>query len=142
MLIENKWVVLDTRTKLYYAGNDKNGLPTPQPLSANTRKYKTKRAANCAIDRISEISEYYSFTAVYIESQEVPENEIEAITSKLAEISDTRDWQEVYCFAVPGTDKFSKIRLCIKVVNGIELFGIKKKTVKYTVQALAAEKKL
>ena len=126
MLIEDKWVVFETRTKLYYAGNDKNDLPTPQPLSANTRQYKTQCAANRAIDRISEKSEYYNFISTHIEKQEVPDNEIEAITSELVEVTDSRGWQEVYGFAVPGTDKFSKIRLCINAVNGIELFGIKK----------------
>lgn len=125
MLIENRWVVYETRTRLYYAGNDKNGLPTPQPLSANTRQYKTQRAAKCAIDRISDV-EYYNFVTEYIEAQEVPNDEIEAITSALVEVADPNGWREVYGFAVPGTEKFSKIRLCLKVKDGMELFGLKK----------------
>lgn len=126
MLIEDKWVVFETRSGLYYAGNDKNGLPTPQPLSANTRQYKTQRAAKCAIDRISEESEYYNFITKYIENQEVPDDEIEAIASELVEVADPSGWKEVYGFAVPGTEKFSKIRLCLKVKDGLELFGLKK----------------
>lgn len=126
MLIKDKWVVFETRTKLYYAGNDKSGFPAPRPLSAETRQYKTRRAAMCAIDRISDITEYYSFRPEYIENKEVPESEIEAISAELAEVSDPSGWKEVYAFAVPGTENFSKIRLCMNNANGVEMFGVKK----------------
>lgn len=126
MLIKDKWVVFETRTKLYYAGNDKSGLPTPKPLSAETRQYKKRRAAMCAIDRISGITEYYNFVPAYIENKEVPESEIEVISAELAEVADPSGWKEVYAFAVPGTESFSRIRLCLNNANGVELFGVKK----------------
>ena len=124
MLIENKWTVYETHTGLYYAGNDTNGYPTPQPLSSTTRQYATQRAAKCAIDRITEISEGYDFVAKYIDSREVPDTE-EAEWQQLSEIPETKGWREVYGFAVPGTSNFGKIRLCLNNVNGIEVFGVK-----------------
>lgn len=128
MVIENKWVVFETRTGMYYAGNNENGRPDPEPLSGKTRQYRTQRAANCAIDRISEISEGYNFVAKHIEQKEVPDADenTDKHMNRMAEVTDAAGWKEVYGFAVPGTDKFAKIKLCLKELNGIEIFGVKK----------------
>lgn len=126
MEINNKWTVYETRTAMYYAGNDENGIPTPQPLSSATRQYSSQRAANCAIDRICGLCEGYDFIAKYIGCLEVPD--IEEVKSKeLTEVENAQDWKEVYGFAVPGTTKFNNIRLCLLNNNGLEVFGVKDK---------------
>ncbi len=127
MVIENQWVVFETHTGMYYAGNNKNGMPEPKPLSSRTRMYSSRKAAGCAIDRISEISEGYNFVAVFIEQMEAPdvgENADKPIC-QMTEVTDLAGWKEVYGFAVPRTDSFASIRLCLKVLNGLEIFGVK-----------------
>ncbi|MCM1298206.1 MAG: hypothetical protein NC203_00505 [Firmicutes bacterium] len=126
MVIEKKWVVFETRTGLYYAGNDEKDFPTPKPLSSKTRQYCTQRNAKCAIDRISEKTEYYNFVPRYIENQEVEDTEAAKDPDGLTEADNQKGWREVYGFAVPGTDKFAAFKLCLKVTGGVERFGLKK----------------
>lgn len=74
MEIRDKWVVCETRDKLYFTGMNSDNYPVLESLSSRVRQYNSKRAAECAIRRIKESGiECCEFTAEYIKSEEVPD---------------------------------------------------------------------
>ena len=72
MLIQNKWVVRETRGNVYFTGMNSNNYPVLESLSSRVRVYKNEKAAKMAINRIGTV-EYCEFAVEYIESEEVPD---------------------------------------------------------------------
>ncbi|MBD5232184.1 MAG: hypothetical protein HDS66_08565 [Bacteroidales bacterium] len=101
MLIENKYVVHETRDDAYFTGMNDENRPVLERLNSRVRTYDSKRAANCAIKRIEESGiEYCEFIAEYIQSEivpDVPPNEPANVEPQPPKeppiISDTNDWE-------------------------------------------------
>lgn len=116
MLIENKWIVYDSRDDVYYTGDDSGGDPVFESLNSRVRLYKNEKAAKSAVRHIeysgSERAEFCKLKAVYIERENVPDvpgdvsDKPGARTAadkqlKLSEVREPVGWEEVYGFACP-----------------------------------------
>lgn len=117
MLIENKWVVYDSKDDVYYTGDNDNGDPVLESLNSRVRTYKNEKGAKGAIRHIEysgrECVEFCKLKAVYIERQEVfdvpkdvkenPPDKPESAANrpKFVEVKEPTDWEEVYGFAFP-----------------------------------------
>ncbi|MBD5128471.1 MAG: hypothetical protein HDT43_00875 [Ruminococcaceae bacterium] len=77
MLIENKWVVYDSKDNVYYYGDDSDDRPVMGTLDSRVHRYKSevgaKRAINHILKKGSERTEFSLLKPLYIQSQEVPD---------------------------------------------------------------------
>ena len=131
MLIENKYVVRETRGNVYFTGMNSNNYPVLESLNSRVRVYKNEKAAKMAIKCIGTV-EYCEFAVEYIESEEVPDvpQDKSPEPPRMAVVEDASEWETVFVCAVPpkelgGAVTFSKIELCRKQVGDREIFGVR-----------------
>lgn len=130
MLIENKYVVRETRDNVYFTGMNSNNYPVLESLNSRVRTYKSEKAAKMAILRIGTV-ECCEFAVEYIKSEEVPDvpQDKPSEPPKMALVNDASEWETVFVCAVPprelgGSAVFSKIELCRRQVGDREIFGV------------------
>lgn len=130
MLIENKWVVYDSKDDVYYTGDSDRGDPVMENLNSRVRVYKNEKGAKGAIRHIeysgSERVEFCKLKAVYIERQDVPDVP-EDVKDKPGQasseppkeppvIKNHGDWKVI--------DSFGKIKYVKKLTSGAPFFGV------------------
>ena len=130
MLIENKWVVYDSRDDVYYTGDDDSGAPVLESLNSRVRTYKNERGAKGAIRHIqfsgSERSEFCKLSAVYIERQEAPDvpedvkdkpvDKPEQALNEPPIIKKDSNWTVV--------DSFGRVKYMKKITTGLPIFAV------------------
>lgn len=136
MLIENKYVVHETRDDAYFTGMNGENRPVLEKLNSRVRTYDSKRAANCAIKRIEESGiEYCEFVPEYIKCENVPDVPKDEPDKDLEmrEVTNPSGWEDVFACAKPiptsaqllgQTVTFLNIRLCRKTIGNREIFGV------------------
>lgn len=131
MLIENKYVVRETRDNLYFTGMNSENFPVLESLNSRVRTYKSEKAAKMAINCIGAV-EYCDFIVEFIKSEEVPDvpKDKPPEPPKMVPVYDDSEWEEVLVCAVPprkpgDAATLSKIALCRRQTGGREIFGVK-----------------
>lgn len=126
MLIENKWVVYDSKDDVYYSGDNDRGDPVLVSLDNRVRLYKSERAAKGAIRHIeysgSERVEFCELKAVYIERLTVPDvlgynkDKPGQALSEPPIIKNDGNWKLI--------DSFGRIKYVKKLTTGAPFFGV------------------